>query len=281
MCLDITSYLLGKKSGGGGKKPELQEKSITITQNGETIVTPDEGKDGLSKVNITTNVSGGGGLDWSAIGYSSTPQALVNKYNYSKEIQDNWVPNQNLNNKFQNKADLVYMPLVDTSIATQMNYMFSSCSTLESIPLLDTSNVTTMMSMFQNCYRLEIIPLLDTSNVTKMNAIFSSCSKLQYIPLLNTSNVTNMSNMFSSCYMLETVPLLNTSNVTSMISMFTSCNKLSNESLNNILQMCINAVKMSSNKTLKSIGLTSAQATTCQGLSNYQAFLDAGWTTGY
>ena len=34
-------------------------------------------------------------------------------------------------------------------------------------------------------------------------------------------------------------------------------------------------------KTLAYIGLTSAQATKCTTLSNYQAFLDAGWTTGY
>ena len=45
--------------------------------------------------------------------------------------------------------------------------------------------------------------------------------------------------------------------------------------------MCTSAVKIKRNKTLKFIGLTEAQATTCQSLSNYQAFLDAGWTTGY
>lgn len=36
--------------------PELQEKTVTITSNGTTEVTPDDGKDGLSKVGITTNV---------------------------------------------------------------------------------------------------------------------------------------------------------------------------------------------------------------------------------
>jgi len=35
---------------------ELQEKSITITNNGSSTVTPDSGYDGLSTVNITTNV---------------------------------------------------------------------------------------------------------------------------------------------------------------------------------------------------------------------------------
>ena len=55
-----------------------------------------------------------------------------------------------------------------------------------------------------------------------------------------------------------------------------------NESLNNILQMCINATKVTtSKKTLKSIGLSEEQATKCTTLSNYQAFTGAGWVTGY
>ena len=43
------------------KKPKLQDKEITITENGTQTVTPDTGKDGLSSVEITTNVSSGGG----------------------------------------------------------------------------------------------------------------------------------------------------------------------------------------------------------------------------
>lgn len=54
--MDITSYLLGKKAGGGGTPVSLQDKEVTITENGETEVTADSGYDGLSKVDITTNV---------------------------------------------------------------------------------------------------------------------------------------------------------------------------------------------------------------------------------
>jgi hypothetical protein len=66
-----------------------------------------------------------------------------------------------------------------------------------------------------------------------------------------------------------------------MRSMFYGCISLSDESLNNILAMCTNATKITSNKTLEYIGLTSDQATRCQSLSNYSAFTAAGWTTGY
>ena len=55
MALDVTSYLLGKNSGGGGT-PNLQAKTVEITENGTTNVSADTGYDGLSNVGITTNV---------------------------------------------------------------------------------------------------------------------------------------------------------------------------------------------------------------------------------
>lgn len=124
-------------------------------------------------------------------------------------------------------------------------------------------------------------PLLDTSNVTDMSSMFNSCASLTSIPLLDTSNVINMSSLFANCSSLTSIPQLNTINVTDMSNMFKYCPNLSNESLNNILAMCTNAIKITSNKTLKYIGLTNEQATTCQGLSNYNAFVSAGWTAGY
>lgn len=47
----------------GGKEPVLQEKSVEITENTTTTITADEGFDGLSKVDITTDVAGSGGGD--------------------------------------------------------------------------------------------------------------------------------------------------------------------------------------------------------------------------
>lgn len=52
--MDITSYLLGKGQGGG--EVNLQDKEVTITQNGTQTITKDSGYDGLNSVEVTTNI---------------------------------------------------------------------------------------------------------------------------------------------------------------------------------------------------------------------------------
>lgn len=46
-------------SGGGSGPARLQSKDVTITENTLTNINPDTGYDGLSSVNVTTNVEGG------------------------------------------------------------------------------------------------------------------------------------------------------------------------------------------------------------------------------
>lgn len=171
--------------------------------------------------------------------------------------------------------------LFDTSAVTNMTSMFDDCSNLKEVPLLDTSKAVDTSCMFRRCSSLKEVPLLDTSNVTDMGSMFAYCTSLKEVPALNTSKVTTINSMFCQCTNLEHIALLDTSNIIGMFNTFEKCTNLSDESLNNILAMCTNATKITSNKTLKYLGLTSDQATKCTTLSNYSAFTSAGWTTGY
>lgn len=128
---------------------------------------------------------------------------------------------------------------------------------------------------------VEVPNNLDTSTCTNGTYMFQNCYSLIAVPNIDTSNFIGATQMFQNCQSLASIPILDFSKVKAMTNIFQGCSSLSNDSLNNIMQICINASEYTSEKTLKKLGLTSAQATICQGLSNYQAFLNAGWTTGY
>ena len=192
---------------GSGK--EEQEKSITITKNGTTEVTPDEGKT-LSKVTVTASV-----VD-SEVG---KPYIDTSKMTSFADF-------------FKNNPTLVEdVDKIDTSNGTSFAAMFYSCSSLKTIPLLDTSSGTNFTSMFHSCSSLKTIPSLDTSSGTNFTSMFHNCQNLETIPSLDTSNGTSFAAMFYNCQNLETIPLLDTSNGTSFASMFNNCLRLESVSL--------------------------------------------------
>ena len=58
--LDGMAALIGNIESGGAN---LQTKSVTYTANGTATITPDDGYDGLSSVDVTVNVASGGGFE--------------------------------------------------------------------------------------------------------------------------------------------------------------------------------------------------------------------------
>lgn len=198
--MDIISYLLGKKAGGGGGTVNLESKEVTITSNTTTEVTPSEGYDGLSKVNITTNVPSG--MDWSLIGY--TPEDVQADYDYSLSIKNNWVDSQNLSSKFLNNTTLKYMPVVSTTNASgSIESMFKGCSNLLEIPpFVFTNEITSIYQMFRLCSKLKKIDASNWNgtNLKNISQAFYNCTDLEYLDLrtIDFSKVTNFSSAFSS-----------------------------------------------------------------------------------
>lgn len=166
--------------------------------------------------------------------------------------------------------------LLQSSSATIKNF-------IEETPQIDLNNFSSASSMFSSCHYLKKISLSNTSRLTTIKNFATDCQKLVTVEQFDTSNVTDMMYAFQSCVNLVNFPILNTSKATpySMSNMFQGCNSLTDESLNNILYMCAHVGSGTAYRTLKYIGLSEKQATTCTGLSNWTAAQAAGWTTGY
>ena len=131
---------------------------------------------------------------------------------------------------------------------------------------------------FNGNTEIETIPNIDISLVESMWGTFAGCTNLKSIPELNTINVKHFTRTFIGCTNLVTIPILPTNNVTTMSNFVSGCPNLSDETLNNILQMCINATNYTQTKSLSHLGLTVEQRSKCMTLSNYTAFTNAGWT---
>lgn len=233
---------------------------------------------------------GGGGFppDWTEIGYEETPLYVIDDFNYAKDIKDNWDSSiTSMYKKYESDSQLTIFPLVDTSNVTTMNRAFYYCMNLKNIPLLDTSNVTNFETAFFNCTSLKEIPFFNTSKVTTMYQAFYRCRLIETVPSFDTSKVTTFYGCFDGCSNLKNVPILDMSSISSTghLQMFSGCDALTDESLNNILQTCINATRISSSyRTLQNLGINNTTVypvSRIEALSNYQAFINAGWTIGY
>jgi surface protein len=122
-----------------------------------------------------------------------------------------------------------------------------------------------------------------------MGIMFGRCSSLTSLDLssFNTNKLSNMNSMFYGCTNLVTLNVDSfvlssfSRNNNGISACFTNCTSLSNNSLNSILKMLSTWTASFSDKTLAKAGLTQTQAETCTTLSNWQACVDVGWSTGY
>ncbi len=75
---DVTNY----KNVNVNVEPNLEQKTVTITENGTTEITPTSGKDGISKVTVTTNVPTTSPIE--EVATSSAMDALLVEANVGK-----------------------------------------------------------------------------------------------------------------------------------------------------------------------------------------------------
>lgn len=194
-----------------------------------------------------------------------------------------YVNGEKITGSMVNENNTVMNTTLNVPSSTVTNYATHLVQNIKKLPPLDLG--TTGYYAFNMCNSLEEVTLLNSSNYTSGTGMFDGCKKLVNIYGLDTSNMKYMKNFFYNCNSLVNIPELNGANIENgqIENMFNNCSLLSDESLNKILSFCVSCVKQTSAgyKKLSYLGLTSDQATKCQSLSNYQAFLNAGWTTGY
>lgn len=230
---------------------ELENINVTPTTSSQ-VITPSQNKDGINQVNVSA----------------------INLQDKSVEITTNTTTNIS--------ADSGYDGLGQVSVTTNVpsiNINDYEMSTITENPLpSSTTGAIALIKRLPPNFRID-------DNITSGNLMFRYCKNLIEIPDgFNTGNLTTASSMFQRCESLENVPVLDLSSITgkALGSMFSSCFSLTDNSLNNIMQSLLSVTtNYTGAHTLKTIGINEEQATRCQSLSNYQALIEAGWTTGY
>ena len=167
--LDGMAALIGNIESGGSN---LQTKSVTYTENGTNTITPDDGYDGLSSVDVTVDVSGGGGgakepyieetydaegnlIDVNLVGYTTIrPYAFYLCMNLALTSLPSGITSIG-NKAFQScsKLALTSLPSGLTSIGS---YAFRDCTGLTSITFKGKPN-SIASNAFYRCTNLKTI----------------------------------------------------------------------------------------------------------------------------
>jgi surface protein len=197
----------------------------------------------------------------------------------------------NTSNMISMFKDCINLPRVAINIpkVTTAYQAFYNCPELKTIYIYESDKITNAMRMFFNCRHFTEPPYLKTNSVTVADSMFVNCTNLYRTTFTepaddyNTSNLISMNYMFQNCTNLVIISELNTAKVTYMRQAFAYCNNLSADSIDRIINMCLNAVNMASTeKTLLTTSTRSPFYKTNITNSRYTNRLSelsaAGWT---
>lgn len=116
-----------------------------------------------------------------------------------------------------------YISFWDTSLVTDMSYLFLNNIYFNEILHWNTRNVTNMQGMFSGCQTFNRDVTFVTTKVTDMSYMFEDCFMFNKDIDINTTCVTNMQGMFHGCKSFNKPLLLNMNNVTNVKGMFFNC----------------------------------------------------------
>lgn len=180
----------------------LQDKDVSITQNGTDIITADEGYMGMSSVNINTNVP--------APKYAPSYIRFQNYTGYS----------------LQDEVDNL-----DTSNMTSFENMFYGCNMMTTLDIshFDTSKVTTAYEMLRYCNNLTTLKMPNFENLQTANGMFRNSFASSDVSLdlsgITSTKLNNCNYMFSYCRHLAVLDIsgIDLTKVTMYSGMFQNC----------------------------------------------------------
>ena len=201
--IDLFDLAIARKMGGGDSPGSvLQNKSLNITENGSQTITPDTGYDGLSRVDVSVNVSGGGSSaptvgfvpsEWDADGY------ITNGTWYGKNIPAGAFRRDLADMKGSWKLTNITLPDDLDNIGADAFYFCNNLS-LTTLP----SNVRYIKTRaFYTCRSLQLDKLPDSLKELGFKA-FCGCTSLALTSIDNITSVSVLEpEVFSGCTSLQ------------------------------------------------------------------------------
>lgn len=237
------------KKGTSGGEGGLQIKSVDITENGSKAITPDAEYSGMSKVIVNTDVNTLQGLNFAGV-YDDEQANEINQYykngiEYAKEILGTWVKPTSLRYAFSNKHNIIYLPNIDFSGVSNLEYMLLRCYSLLFFDRI-LNDATLMNYTFQYCASMKWCRIT-TPNATSMDGIFNSCLSLQYCELNDVSNVTSWSSAFNGAAAVATLYINKWKSGDISLS---GCNYLEVKSIHYIIQNAVDSADGATARTL-------------------------------
>lgn len=196
-------------------KKDEQSKTIDITENGTTVITPDEGMT-LGGVTVNTAIESGG----------SGTEEIENLIDQSGVLEST-------DGTVEDKVE----QLIDKAEAERFlsensnSFNFSGRKNFTETPILDCSGLTSLVSAFQQTNVTKIY-LKNTQNVADWRYAFINASYLETLETLDFSSVKQLSNWISSDYLTNIKFVSNTIKVSMNLGW---CKKLTAESKQSII----------------------------------------------
>lgn len=226
-------------TGSYDPQPDLETKSVTYTANDTYTITPTTGKDGMSSVEVTVNVAGGGGTqcpDWSSIGWDCNDvenSSLADDIAYTAQKKAQF--EAGTINNFSNDGNLKFLPKV--TLCSDSSSLFSGCNAAKYVPQSFDGQPVNINYMFQRV-RLAKQPEFDWSEVTTAVNAFTHTNYgegVDFNPIVNAPKCTDMTNCFSGysggANSAMTTATINAPLVTNVRSLFSGNKKLATVNL--------------------------------------------------